>query len=191
MASTVEICNKALRKLGEGTRIASLTEGTAPAVLCNDAFPSARDGLLRRRIWPFATRRAGLARLATAPAFGFAHAYQLPGDWLATLGAWDNAAMQGRLDYRVEHGVLLSDAEAVFLLYTARVTDSNRFDPLFAEALALTLALEIADPLAASQSRVQRVAQELDVMLREAASAAAMENGSAAMPEGSWVVARG
>lgn len=191
MASTVEICNKALRKLGEGTRIASVTEGTAAAILCNDAFPSARDGLLRRRAWNFATQRTQLARLSIAPAFGYAHAYQLPSDWIATLGAWDDDLMSGQLDYRIEGGLLLTDAEEVYLLYTARVTDTSQFDTLFVEALALTLALEISDPLAASQTRVQRVGRELDIMLSEAASANAMDQGTAPMPTGSWLAARG
>ncbi len=84
MATEVSICSNALRRLGDDP-ITSLTDDTERARLCNSFYPDARDAVLRLHTWNFAATRASLAKLATAPAYGYANQFSLPSDCLRVL----------------------------------------------------------------------------------------------------------
>ena len=56
MASEVDICNRALSKLG-AARITSLTEDSVNARACNAMYESVRDAELRAHPWNFAMKR--------------------------------------------------------------------------------------------------------------------------------------
>jgi hypothetical protein len=58
--SVVEICNRALQKLG-AARITSLTQDTPNARSCNVAYNVLRKAELRSHPWSFAIKRAELA----------------------------------------------------------------------------------------------------------------------------------
>ena len=60
MASVIDICNKALDKLGQNP-IISLTDGNKAANLCTRNWPLVRDQVLREHPWNFAMKRAILA----------------------------------------------------------------------------------------------------------------------------------
>ena len=192
MADVVGICNSALAKIG-AARIVSLTEGSKNANVCAEQYDKLRDDLLRGHAWNFAIRRAKLARLAEAPAFGFARAYQLPADWLRTVAVQDDAdeTPGARLRYRIEGRRLLSDAEAVYLRYVARVTDPNAMPPDFREALAALLGRELAVPLAQSVNLQQVLDEQFRRRLRRARSVDAVEDFPDDLPPGRWVAVRG
>lgn len=158
MASEVEICNSALIKLGDDT-ITSLTDDSKRARLCNAQFARLRDEVLRAHPWNFAIRRASLAKLSQAPAFEFAAAFQLPEDpyCLRVLLLFDGSAAQGisRHRWKIEGRTLLSDENSAKIIYIARVIDPNQFDAMFAEALALRLANELAYSLTNNATLVQ------------------------------------
>src|SRR5690606_5587709 len=86
MADITGICNSALAKIG-AARITGLAEGSRNAGLCAELYDKCRDDLLRAHSWNFAAARAKLARAAEAPAFGPAHAYVLPADWIRCVAA--------------------------------------------------------------------------------------------------------
>ena len=77
MATEVSICSNALRRLGDDP-ITSLTDDTERARLCNSFYTDTRDAVLRLHPWNFAITRASLAKLATAPGYGFANKFSLP-----------------------------------------------------------------------------------------------------------------
>ncbi len=114
MASIVGICNSALIKLGAST-ILSLTEGSKNANLCNEQYEKLRDDLLRAHPWNFAAARQKLARLADAPAFGFAYAYQLPAAFLRAIEVSGNDSGRGGAAYKIEGRTIcaLGDAAAM------------------------------------------------------------------------------
>ena len=60
MASDVEICNLALSHLGDTATVASIDppEGSAQAEHCARFYPIARDALLEKHDWSWATRRS-------------------------------------------------------------------------------------------------------------------------------------
>ena len=79
MATEVSICSNALRRLGDSP-IASLTEDSERARLCNAFYEPSRDAILRSHTWNFAINRANLAKLSTSPAFEYANQFALPTD---------------------------------------------------------------------------------------------------------------
>lgn len=81
MQTEAQICNLALLRVGQRQTIDSLNEATEPAQLCSVLYPAARDALLCRHPWRWATRHQVLAEL-TETRSGWAHVYALPTDCL-------------------------------------------------------------------------------------------------------------
>lgn len=136
--SVIGICNSALAKIGAAS-ILSLTDGSAQASRCNEAFSRCLDDVLRQYPWPCALARATLARLADAPAWGFSYAYQLPADCLRVVEVDGDASASCRL----EGSTIVSDLEALSILYVRHLTDMNRLSASLAEVVALRLASEL------------------------------------------------
>jgi hypothetical protein len=141
---TITVCNAALARLGEA-RIFDLSDDSAAGRACALNFPLACDEVLRSHWWNFATIRTELVELTEAPAFGYAHAYQLPLDCLRVLevngvsGTGDPSAQ-----WEIENGRLLHDDGSVNIRFIRRVTDLNYFDSLALEALIILLASKLA-----------------------------------------------
>ena len=161
MATEVSICSNALRKWGDSP-IASLTEDTERARLCNALYEPARDSLLRSHAWNFAITRASLAQISSTPAFEYSYQYALPTDpfCLRVLKMEfddyefkiENLAGQGR--------VLLTNEGTANIIYIARITDPKLFDSIFVDTLIAKLASEMAYPVtnsAALQKEMERV----------------------------------
>ena len=87
MSSVVDIVNLALSHLGDTATVASIDppEGSAQAEHAARFFPFALAAMLEGHPWSFATKRAILAPLNTAPN-GWAYAYGVPADALRVLG---------------------------------------------------------------------------------------------------------
>ena len=99
MASVVDICNRALQKLGAES-ITSLTQNTENARACNSCFEFLRDAELRAHPWNFAIKRAQLAADLTPPEFGYDLRYQLPSDYLRLLPS-DSFDVNRSADYKI------------------------------------------------------------------------------------------
>ncbi|MDJ0951651.1 MAG: hypothetical protein QNJ94_22300 [Alphaproteobacteria bacterium] len=190
MATEVGICNSALAKIG-AKRIASLTEGSKNANICNEQYEKLRDDLLRAHVWNFAVTRRQLARLSEAPAFEFQYKYQLPSDWLRTISVHDNAEGAGTVAYRIEGRTLHTAAEQVYLRYVRRAEDPNEMTADFREVLATLIARELAIPLANSNTLFQLMDDRFRGRFRRARSADSVEDFPDRMPAGSWATARG
>ncbi|MGR0114156.1 hypothetical protein [Ralstonia pseudosolanacearum] len=119
MTSQVEVCNRALIKLGAG-RITNITDSIKPAQVMAALWDSTRRSELAQRYWTFAMSRVLLPKLATAPAFGFANAFQLPVDYLKLAQIGDQYIAPGLAEYRtqddsawmIEGRVILTDFNA-------------------------------------------------------------------------------
>lgn len=191
MSSEVEICNSALSKIGTTNRIASLTEGSTNATACNGQYAKVRDKLLRAHHWNFAMTRAKLARLADAPVYEFDYGYQLPSDWIRMVAVHDNDAGTGQALYRIEGRKLLCNADGIWIKYVARVTDPNDMPADFRETLASLLAVELALPIAQSNTIRTLMLDQFRRDLIQAKSTDSIEDYPPSMPEGSWVTERG
>jgi hypothetical protein len=189
MASEVEICNRALQKLG-AKRITSLAQDSVTARACNVAYEVVRDRLLRRHFWNFAIKRAELAADSSAPDWGKANVFQLPSDFikLAPLYPEDNRA---NLDWTIEGQQILTDDDApIQIRYVSRVEDPNQMDPIFREVLATELAFELCEEITQSTSKKEGLRQDLKEIYADARKANAFESVSADPPDDSYLTCR-
>ena len=155
MSSVVDLCNLALSRLGDSATVASIDppEGSSQAEHCSRFYPIARDSLLEMHDWKFATRRAPLSEL-TVDSFNWAHAYAEPNGALRIISVLDatQSAEDESYPFAAESGedgaaLIYTDLQNATVRYVARVADTTKFSPLFADALAWLLASHIAGPL--------------------------------------------
>ncbi|MBB5040591.1 hypothetical protein [Prosthecobacter dejongeii] len=160
----VDICNGALLRLGEA-RIMALGDANTPARKCAVLFAPTRDQVLRAHRWNFARARAVLSALAQAPAFGWARQFSLPTDCLRVLSLNGDTEEEGA-EYEIEGGKLLTDELAAEVRYVARIEDTEKFDPLFCEALTVLLASKLAVALTGSAGKAQELRTEYERLTR-------------------------
>ncbi|MFZ2972236.1 MAG: hypothetical protein WA049_06320 [Ferribacterium limneticum] len=155
MASEVDLCNLALSRLGDSATVSSIDppEGSAQAEHCSRFYPIARDSLLEMHDWKFATRRTTLSEL-TVDSFNWAHSYAEPNGALRIVSVLDatQSAEDESYPFAAESGddgaaLIYTNLQYATVRYVARVTDTTKFSPLFADALAWLLASHMAGPL--------------------------------------------
>lgn len=199
MASSTDIANRALQKLGSA-RIMALTDPGRNATECALCYPLLRDAELRRHPWSFAMRRGVLPAddAFDGPAFGYARAFTLPSDCLRLVeiegaSAWDASDYRGVSSppWRIEGGRVVTDAEAPLnIRYLAREEDTARFDPCFVEVLVARMAAELAEPLTQSLQKKQMALSEYRDVIREARRINAIEGPTQVPPDDSWIMGR-
>jgi hypothetical protein len=188
LASEIDICNLALGHLGDDASVSSISppEGSAQAEHCARFYPAARDALLELHPWGFATKRAPLTQLAVTPPSQWAYVYQEPNDALNLLEVYAPDASddysagflaaashpqsvntgtgiytpQTFVEEIAADGsqVIYSNQQNAILRYTARVTDTTKFSPLFVIALSWLLASDLAGPILKGQTGAQAAA---------------------------------
>lgn len=187
MASEVGICNLALQKLG-ASRITSLSEDSPNARHCNAAYEAIRDRELRAYPWSFALARKVLAPDSTDPAFGPEYQFSLPTDFLRLHPDHD---YQAETDWQIEGRKLLtSDGDTLYLRYIKRVEDPNEFDPLFIDALAGRLALQLCESITQSNTKKNLLELEYRDTIASARRTSAIEKLPVEPPEDDWISVR-
>jgi len=156
VASAVDICNMALGHLGDQAIVSSITppDQSVQAGLCATFYPIARDAVLERHPWSFATKRAPLQVVAnTDQPTSWGYSYALPAQCLVPLKVLPEGygSDQQGLPFTVEalssgDKVIYCNYEAPTLLFIAAVTDTTRFSMLFTIALSRLLASLLAGP---------------------------------------------
>lgn len=184
MPSEVSICNQALAAVG-GNLIVSLSDNTTEANLCAALWQPTLDAVLSAFPWPCAIARASLAKLTTAPAFGYTSAFQLPSDCLRVLSV-DNA----RMDWRREGRRILADADTVSVRYITRAVYSADMDVLLIAALSARLAADLAPAIAQSNSLTSSLWELYERKLSEARSVMSLEGSAESFVEGDLVTVR-
>lgn len=185
MATRLQIANGALVKLGART-ISSLSGTDKESRLCNERFDSCRKALLRLYPWQFAIVRATLDTVTSTPEFGYSNAFTLPTGCLRVV-----TVNEGDEQYRVEGGLLLSDASEVRLRYVADYdTDEEFVDPLFCEALSLYLAWDIAYALTQSSETQDRMWILFNKMVPFARHTGSTEHGAQIVEANDFVESR-
>jgi hypothetical protein len=163
MKSEVDLCNLALFRIGVTTTIASLTERSKEAIVCNGVYAMVRDKTLEAVPWPFARKFADLQLTGDAPD-RWAYRYQYPIDCLAVRAILPPVISGlSQLEYRqwlqhyqvpyelvegAEGLTICTDREEANIEYTVQVTNPMRFSAKFTSTLAWAVAAEIAIPLA-------------------------------------------
>jgi hypothetical protein len=189
MASEVDICNRALQKLG-AKRITALSDDSVNARACNSAYSHVRDAELRAHPWNFAIARAELAADATAPDWGRANAYQLPSNFLCMVNDYPEDNDNSK-DWVIEgRKILTDDSDPIYIRYIKKETDTSQFDSLFVEALATKLAFELCEEITQSNTKKEGLRQDYEQVIRNARRMNAIEKVSSEPPEDTWVTVR-
>jgi hypothetical protein len=161
-SSWTDVANNALKSLGK-TLINNIGDATPVASYCRQFLPSAIETLSADFDFQAARARAVLNKLVETPAFGFAYYYQLPPDYICT-----SLIDTGEEDYTIEGDTLLTDAEAVNLVYIKRIQDPSTMAPYMRNGIAAQLALFLSVPLSSSEELVARVQGQLAAAQRTA-----------------------
>lgn len=181
LSSKLDIWNMAISHLGESIEVGTDRENTAQARACRRFYDICREKALRDAPWPFAKRYTLLAEVTTTiPVSEFKYAYRYPADALFIRRILNtvtrNETAQSRIPYRLVSDsigkVILCDVQPIanatdaslsipWMEYTVNVTDENRFDSDFSEALALLLATRISPRVAGDKSKLRSEAAGL------------------------------
>jgi len=157
-SSPVAICNLALDHLNQAAISNIDTPVNKTEVVCARWYANVRRAVLRSHVWNFAKARAALSRNATAPAFGYTSAYDLPGDFIRLLFIGDDSINDYNRDYEVEgKQILIDDDDGINIGYIRSEEDVSKFDALFVDLFALKLALRIAYKFTVKNTVVNRL----------------------------------
>jgi hypothetical protein len=193
--SKVGICNMALAHIGQ-TSISSIDEASEGAIQCKLHYDNALDCALREHAWNFATRRVVLAVSPVEPPDEWEYAYNVPSDMVKAreiVVASGVPAAPFAIE-AVPSGsglVLYTNIETAELKYTARITETTFFDPLFIRAFSWALAADIVMPIT-RDLKIFQMATNMFVNLSGQAKAADANEGQAEEPpDASWIEVRG
>lgn len=178
IVSSVDIVNFALNRLGAG-RIVSLNDTSEPAIVMNLIYEHTRQMCLSHN-WQFARKRASLAELSQKPAFEYEYQYALPNDFLRLFQVdiyypqYNNALIVNTTKqmYVIENNKILTDIQAPLKIkYTADISDTTQFSPLFIRYLYLTLAHDACEQLTQSNTKKDSIAIEIQSVIKQAVMA--------------------
>lgn len=156
MASDVEVCSKALVKLGDAS-ISDFSEGTTGPI-CKELFPELKLRVLAVYPWRFNTIKSlQLDRTLDTPPTEYKYAYQLPSKMLNDMPrtVWNSGFNSGRTapytDFNIFGDKLMTSAEKVFIDHQIeKVVDV--FPEHVINLTIAAMAAEIAFPLTEQKS---------------------------------------
>lgn len=194
MVSKVQICNMALSAIGQDLFIADINESTKQARICRTWFDTVYGAVLQDFPWNWARRSLALAETFEVVQ-GWSKSYAYPADCIsaeaitdaagARIGgryqwggmwsdAWPNPLIM-KVPFQVYAGaqssLICTDLPQAYLIYTARIDDTERYPPMFVEALALRLGSAIAMPLSSSAEVLARISQAYEQRVAAAKTA--------------------
>lgn len=130
----------------------SLEDSSQAARACNALYSQTRDEVLRSHHWNFAISRQILSRLSDNPPFEWQYQYQLPEDFIRLVQLNGYGETEATRHYEISGTALLTNEGEAKIKYVRRATNTNTFDPLFVEALAVKLASKLALTLSGNRN---------------------------------------
>ena len=161
--ATVNLCNEALRLLGE-VSITNLSEGTELAETCSLLFNTAARGILASYPWRCTLTKARLTRLSErggpdpgAPTHEWRFRHQLPADLLLLreLAASDAVAVPPMRQYELFDGTVLSNQPDLWADYQKWITP-DLWPAHLRDAAKYALAAQFAIPVTGSTSLAEQ-----------------------------------
>jgi hypothetical protein len=210
VATSIEagICNIALLRVGQLQGITSLDDSSTQAQACKKLWDNARDATLEAAPWPFAARRHALTAITDGERGAWEFAYSLPADCIAPrhldvadadnpLGTYNtNPGEAEQLVFRIEGDetvgrVLLTNVEDAVLVYTARIEQPARWNPMARDALAYRLAADLAFGVAKKERLGFALMQAFERAIRLAAASSFNQERKEVSPESELILSRG
>jgi len=153
MASAVDICNLALGHIGNKAEVTAIVppDGSAEAAQCGKFYPIARDECLSEFDWGFAKRRQVLAQISGTAPSGWEYWYTVPNPYLVSrhlvVEEYDTPVQFSTESHETHGTIILANTNNAELWYTAIITDTTKYPPLFIHALSWLLASYLSLPL--------------------------------------------
>jgi hypothetical protein len=155
--SKTEIANMALSHIRIASEVSDLTtERSQEANTINRFWDVAREKILRKHDWPFATKFVALGLVSEDPTDEWRYSYQYPSDCLLIrriLSGARNDSRNSRESYKIVKGAsgreIYTDREDAEIEYTVDETDMNQWPADLVLAMSYYLASLIAAPLTA------------------------------------------
>jgi len=154
-----ELCNAALSRLNVGQISDFDTDEGKLAAACREHLGPLLEEILTGYDWNGLSTRAELPENVTPPAFGYAHAFDLPADFMRFCGE-DSPEIDTDGAYLVEGKQILTDAEEVYIRYVYRPTDPTDLPRYLVPAVIAGLAAALCKPLTSSDALLAIVRDE-------------------------------
>jgi len=199
----LDICNMALGEVGyTSSGLTSLGEDSTVAELCRRFIGPAVREVLNMGKWKCARAGVELPKLALTPEekpLGWAHAYQLPEDYIRIVSFNEvDAEEQWQHLFEVRGDRLLTQHSKAYMVYvrdlSAKGEDVHVMPPLLTRAVVCNLASKLAFPLQQNTSFKQAMEQSCEIAMRRAKASGALEEFRPRLSQfvGSrWLSARG
>lgn len=171
-----EISNLALDYLDEAP-LTSIDDNSAVGRWFKRNFWPIAWSLMRRHPWNFAMTRTMLPASATAPAFGWSYAYDVPVDCLRVMPlTCDGGEESQTIKHKVEGTQILANEPAPRpVRYVRRVDNTGQFDQQFTDVLAMALAQKASHFITGKASYAQQIGQQLQAAMQDAQGIDALE----------------
>jgi len=204
------IINRALQLLGYKP-VGSINDNDRGARAMNRAYIPVLEAMLRENFWSFSIKRAILPAASTAPAFGKANYFQLPGDFLMiappdqfvnygvmSTGLIPSAPNTGvsYQDWQIEsfpgggQAIATDQGAPLYLRYVSNAINEGNFDPSFSEAFSAVLAMECCEELTQSNTKLQNLEKIHDDAINLAKKRNAFEMMPVQPPVDPWLLVR-
>ena len=141
MPSRTHICNLALLEIGEPT-ITDIDDATVPAGRCKLLFDDVADEVAASKYWSKVKNRVELAVLTEPPVYEFSFQFQLPSDHLQIISI--NEFNPGDIEFQIEKDKLLINQSSVFIKYTQKQSNPEKWGTYLERAVVLRLAAGLA-----------------------------------------------
>lgn len=181
-ASKVNIIKDALLLLGE-YEIQSLTDDSYAVQVANRRFEPLYEDLLTMGRWRFATTKATLSQLVSAPLNEWSYAYQIPGDLCLIVKTYPQC------DYEVYGDTLYTNASALDLDYVYK-PEVGDLPPYFSLLLTYRCAFEWARPVTEGNTRKNELRDMYLMKLNEARYADSQGRPNAPFSDSPFTVGR-
>lgn len=196
MADKLAIYRGALRLLGTGARLSSLTEVSSARYALDDAWEPAIDYLLAKGLWNFAMRSVmAEASPSLETEFGYQYVFEKPDDWVRTASisnqSFDSLGFE---DYDDRTDFWLANSDTLYIKYVSDDDDYGfnvgAWRQPFAKVLEAYLAFECGLPISSDKSNRNDLYSLFKSRLKDAKSLDAVDERVSMRPPGRLVRSR-
>lgn len=160
-ATWLNMANTALTRINKQV-LQTLDDPSTSAMLCNQLIPNCVKMVLNQNDWHSARKRVLIAPLLEAPAFGYGHKFAMPSDFVRLV------RVESELPWEKERDLILSDEDALKIIYIAYPTTPDTLDPLIVDTITTLLAAQLSVSLTSDSTITNLLYQETEQKLYKA-----------------------
>lgn len=172
MHTVIDVVNVALARLGVDS-INSLQDSSKPARVASRLVNHSRDVLLAKYAWNFANKTVSLVESTeTHPIYTYVYDY--PSDCITPLRFIDTDLEYYRatnVTWERWQEYIVTEMEAIAMLYTSKVELYSKYPPLFSEALSAVLTAELCPALIQDKKLYRELLEVAEIKILQAQEA--------------------